>query len=105
MIVFDTRGSGRTDKPDIPYSIEMMVEDTINLLDLLGIKRTHFIASSMGSRIALVLAAKYPERVKSLVLHVAFHRVPFPRSVIWGLMWRIPGGKKQMRKGAEFLFK
>lgn len=105
VIVFDIRGSGRTDKPDIPYSIEMMAEDTIGLLDLLGIKRAHFIASSMGSCIALALAAKYPERVKSLVLHVAFHRVPFPRNVIWGLMWRIPGGKKQMMKGADFLFK
>jgi pimeloyl-ACP methyl ester carboxylesterase len=104
VIAFDNRGVGRTDKPDIPYSIEMMTEDTIGLLDSLGIKRAHFIASSMGSCIALMLAAKYPERVKGLVLHVAFHRVPFPRNLIWDFMWKMPGGKKQMKKGAEFLF-
>lgn len=58
----------------------------------------------MGSCIALLLATKYPEHVKSLVLHSAFHWVPFPRNLIWGLMWKLPGGKKQMKKGAEFLF-
>jgi pimeloyl-ACP methyl ester carboxylesterase len=104
VIVFDNRGVGRTDKPDIPYSIEMMAEDTLNLLDLLGIKHAHFLASSMGSCIALMLAAKHPERVRSLVLHIAFHRVPFPKNLIWGLMWKMPGSKKQMNKGAEFLF-
>jgi len=33
VIAFDNRGAGRTDKPDVPYSIEMMAEDTIGLLD------------------------------------------------------------------------
>src|SRR2546430_16089333 len=28
VLAFDNRGAGRTDKPDIPYSIEMMADDT-----------------------------------------------------------------------------
>ena len=84
LILFDNRGTGRTDKPDEPYSIEMMAEDTIGLMDTLNIERAHILGISMGSRIALVIAAKYPERVKSLILNVAaarstvmIHKPPF----------------------------
>lgn len=71
VIAFDNRGVGRTDKPDEPYSIEMMAEDTIGLMDELGIKCAHFIGGSMGSCILQVIAAKYPERVNGLVLYLA----------------------------------
>jgi len=76
VIALDNRGAGRTDMPDEPYSIEMMVEDTIGLMDKIGITSAHFLGISMGSRIALVTAVKYPERVKSLILNVA--AVSFP---------------------------
>lgn len=76
VIALDNRGAGRTDMPDEPYSIEMMAEDTISLMDKIGIKNAHFLGISMGARIALVIAAKYPERVKSLILNVA--AVSFP---------------------------
>ncbi|WP_424354400.1 alpha/beta fold hydrolase [Methanobacterium sp. MBAC-LM] len=71
LIFFDNRGTGRTDKPDEHYSIEMMAEDTIGLMDEIGIKSAHVLGISMGSRIAVVMAAKYPGRVKSLILNVA----------------------------------
>jgi 3-oxoadipate enol-lactonase len=32
VIAFDNRGSGRTDKPDAPYSIEQMAGDTVGRL-------------------------------------------------------------------------
>lgn len=67
-IVFDNRGAGRTDKPDMPYTVEMLAEDTIGLLDAVGIKRAHFLGMSLGSYVALTIAAKYPERVNGLVL-------------------------------------
>lgn len=71
VTALDNRGAGRTDMPDEPYSIEMMAEDTIGLMDQIGIGSAHFLGMSMGSRIAIVIAAKYPERVKSLILNVA----------------------------------
>ncbi len=76
VIALDNRGAGRTDMPDELYSIEMMAEDTISLMDKIGIKNAHFLGISMGARIALVIAAKYSERVKSLILNVA--AVSFP---------------------------
>lgn len=67
-IIFDNRGSGRTDKPDIPYSIQMMANDTIGLMDALNIEKAHIIGMSMGGFIAQEIAITYPERVEKLVL-------------------------------------
>jgi len=36
-LVFDNRGAGRTDKPDAPYSIKQMADDTNGLLEALNI--------------------------------------------------------------------
>jgi pimeloyl-ACP methyl ester carboxylesterase len=68
VVVFDNRGVGQTDKPDIPYSIEMMADDTAGLLDALGIEQAHILGTSMGGRIAAALTLKHPRQVKSLIL-------------------------------------
>ena len=68
VIVFDNRGVGQSSKPDIPYSIEMMADDTAGLLDALGITGAHILGTSMGGRIAVALALRHPHHVKSLIL-------------------------------------
>lgn len=68
VIVFDNRGAGRTDKPDEPYSLEQMAEDTIGLMDALDIERAHVVGKSMGGMIGQWLGIKHPDRVNSLVL-------------------------------------
>jgi 3-oxoadipate enol-lactonase len=68
VIAFDNRGVGRTDKPDKPYSIDMMAEDTEGLLNALGIEQVNVLGISMGGRIALALALQHPKRIKRLVL-------------------------------------
>ena len=68
VLAFDNRGAGRTDKPDTPYSIEMMADDTAGLMQTLGIQQAHILGISMGGRIALALALRHPKSVKQLVL-------------------------------------
>jgi pimeloyl-ACP methyl ester carboxylesterase len=68
VIAFDNQGAGRTDKPDISYSIEMMADDMAGLLASLGIESAYILGISMGGRIALTFTLDHPEHVKSLTL-------------------------------------
>ena len=68
VLAFDNRGVGRTDKPDNPYTIEMMAQDSRGLMDALGIERAHVLGISMGGRIALELVLSAPHKVVSLIL-------------------------------------
>lgn len=67
-VVFDNRGAGRTDKPDAPYSIKQMADDTAGLMDALGITRAALLGISMGGMIAQEFALKHASRVRGLVL-------------------------------------
>jgi pimeloyl-ACP methyl ester carboxylesterase len=68
VLAFDNRGAGRTDKPDAPYTIPMMANDTDALMDAVGMNRATVIGISMGGKIALDLALEHPDRVARLVL-------------------------------------
>jgi 3-oxoadipate enol-lactonase len=68
VILFDNRGAGKTDAPDIPYSIDMMANDLAGLLDFVEIQSAHLYGQSMGGMIAQQFAVSYPDRVRSLVL-------------------------------------
>lgn len=68
IIIYDNRGVGQTDKPNPPYSMDMLVRDAVGLLDHLEIHSCIVVGISMGGMIAQHLALKYPDRVKKLVL-------------------------------------
>lgn len=68
VVIFDNRGVGDSDKPDIPYTLDMLAEDTLGLMDALQIERAHVFGHSMGGGIALFMARKQPHRVRRLIL-------------------------------------
>jgi len=74
VVIFDNRGAGRSDRPIGPYSIKMMADDTVGLMNHLGIEKAHILGHSMGGMIAQELAINYPERVLRLVLASTFAR-------------------------------
>lgn len=55
------------EKPDVPYQLDDMAADAIGLLDALNIGSAHIVGASMGGMIAQIVAAKYPQRTRSLV--------------------------------------
>lgn len=68
VIIFDNRGAGRSDKPDMEYSIPLFADDTAGLMEALGIHNAHILGISMGGYVAQELALKYPDKVRSLIL-------------------------------------
>jgi pimeloyl-ACP methyl ester carboxylesterase len=57
----------RRDKRAASYTLEDMAGDGVALLDHLGIEAAHVVGASMGGMIAQTMAARYPDRVLSLV--------------------------------------
>lgn len=67
-ITMDYRGTGDSGKPDSPYSTTGFADDVIAVLDELGIDEADVYGTSMGGRVAQWVAARYPARVRRLVL-------------------------------------
>ena len=67
-VVYDSRGSGRSDHPATEYGKEALAGDALAVVDQLGIERFAILAISGGARPAVVMAARHPDRVSALVL-------------------------------------
>lgn len=67
-LVFDNRGMGQTDCPEIEYTSRMFAEDTAKLMEATGFKQAHIVGLSMGASIAQELSLAHPEKVLSMVL-------------------------------------
>jgi pimeloyl-ACP methyl ester carboxylesterase len=68
VLLFDQRGLGRSEKPDVEYSAALLADDTAALMELVDFGRAQVIGISMGGMIAQELALRHPERLISLVL-------------------------------------
>jgi len=49
-----------------PYSLEDMADDTVGLLDALGLEQAHVVGASLGGMVAQLVAIRHPTRVRSL---------------------------------------
>lgn len=68
VIVPDQLGFGKSSKPDLHYSFELLAQTTHQLLDALGVSRVAVIGHSMGGMLAVRFALMYPESTTQLVL-------------------------------------
>ncbi len=84
----DPRGAGLSGKPEGDYTTELMADDVAAFMQAAGIDRAHIFGVSLGAAIGTWLAAKYPDRVKTLSLHSAWDKTdPFLSVIVQG--WRI----------------
>jgi 3-oxoadipate enol-lactonase len=68
VLAFDQRGLGRTDRPDMPYTMADYAADANGLLALVGWDRCLVMGVSFGGMVAQEFALRYPQGVTRLVL-------------------------------------
>ena len=61
-----------------PYSLDDMAEDSISILNELSIDKAHLLGISMGGMIAQIIAANYPDRIKTFTLIASSVLTPGP---------------------------
>ena len=84
----DLRGAGLSGKPDGVYTTELLAADIAAFMQAAGIEQAHIFGLSLGAATGMWLAAKYPDKVKSLSLHSSWTKTdPFLRTVVGG--WQV----------------
>jgi pimeloyl-ACP methyl ester carboxylesterase len=111
----DALGIGGSDRvPKLDVSLSATAARLIELMDAKGIRKADVVGTSHGGSVALMLAAHYPERVRSLVLHapanpfsdVADPLIRFYRTALgrWfaGRLPTVPAGVQSLALGRMY---
>jgi len=67
VIVVDQRNHGQSPHSD-DHNYTLMVDDLVELFNDLNITKASIIGHSMGGKVAMLFAAKYPDNINSLVV-------------------------------------
>lgn len=73
VVTCDLRGHGESSVTHDPYSVALLAEDVLRLMDVSGFERVMLCGHSLGGLIALELALRYPDRLGALVLAETFY--------------------------------
>jgi 3-oxoadipate enol-lactonase len=93
VLRYDMRGHGKSDAPSGAYTLELLGEDVIGLLDTLNINQVHFVGLSLGGMIGQYLTLNHPHRLKSLALCDTSAIAPADAQPLW--QERIEKARKQ----------
>lgn len=80
VILFDARGHGSTEATQGDYTLSMLGQDVLSLMDCLEMEKVHFVGLSLGGMIGQWLAVNAQERLQSLTLCATFSQAD---PVIW----------------------
>ncbi len=88
VIAVDTRGHGRSTLNESKITYPLLANDMAKLIDRLGLGPVTVIGHSDGGVTGYILAAKYPDKIKALVVTGAYFRQsgrggPTPETVNW----------------------
>lgn len=68
VVSVDARGHGKSSEPHTQCSMDDLVADNVDVLDVLGIHLAHFMGSSLGGMVGLGLGILHPDRIASLII-------------------------------------
>ena len=76
LILFDKRGTGLSDRDAQIPTLEQRMDDVRAVMDAVGSTRAAVFGVSEGGVMAMLFAATYPERTRSLVLYGTYAHFP-----------------------------
>jgi pimeloyl-ACP methyl ester carboxylesterase len=67
VYTLDLRNHGQSGHDNV-MNYDVMADDLLETIDYLGIQKMHLIGHSMGGKVAMLFALKYPERLEKLII-------------------------------------
>jgi class 3 adenylate cyclase len=85
LILFDSRGTGLSERVLDKYTVEQEVQDALAVLDAAGSERAAVMTYAQGGLVGAVLAADYPERIGALVMYASVARTSWAPDYDWAM--------------------
>jgi class 3 adenylate cyclase/pimeloyl-ACP methyl ester carboxylesterase len=85
LILFDSRGTGLSDRVLDSYTVEQEAQDAIAVLDAAGSERAAVFTYAHGGLVGAYLAAEHPERVGALVMYASMARTAWAPDYGWAM--------------------
>jgi pimeloyl-ACP methyl ester carboxylesterase len=67
VYTLDLRNHGQSGHDNV-MNYDVMADDLLETIEYLGIQKMHLIGHSMGGKVAMLFALKYPERLEKLII-------------------------------------
>ncbi|WP_219216287.1 alpha/beta fold hydrolase [Variovorax boronicumulans] len=83
VLCTDTRGHGSSVAGQPPATMQQLVDDTVAVLDALGLEKVHYVGLSLGGMSGFGLALAHADRLESLCLCAARADMPPEAGAPW----------------------
>jgi class 3 adenylate cyclase/alpha-beta hydrolase superfamily lysophospholipase len=85
LIMFDSRGTGMSERLRDEYTVEQEAQDAVAVLDAAGSERAAVITYAQGGLVGAQLAADHPERVGALIMYASMARTSWAPDYDWAM--------------------
>ncbi len=102
VIAVDLPGHGRSDKPQVAYTMDLFARSIEAMMRDAGVKRAVLVGHSMGTPIARQFYRKYPERTLALVVVDGALRPFAPRAAMEPFIAPLRGADYKAHLGRMF---
>jgi class 3 adenylate cyclase/pimeloyl-ACP methyl ester carboxylesterase len=85
LILFDSRGTGLSDRVLDQYTVEQEVQDALAVLDAAGSERAALLTYAQGGLVGAQLAADRPERIGALIMYASIARTSWAPDYDWAM--------------------
>ncbi len=96
-VVWDLRGTGRSDAPSGPYSLSTLAADLLAVLEECDLRKAHLVGCGLGGAVALAAARRSP-RVETLTL---FGTAPAGEEFALEPLFAPPDDREAIRESLE----
>ncbi len=85
LILYDSRGTGLSDRVLDSYTVEQEAQDALAVLDAAGSERAAVLTYAQGGLLGAFLAAEHSERVGALVMYASVARTSWAPDYHWAM--------------------